>query len=327
MNWEKQTVLVTGGGGFIGSHLVERLTTAGANVRAFVRYNAAGTWGWLDDSEIKDKIEVIAGDIRDEDSVVNALQGVDIVFHLAALISVPYSYQNPRAFVRTNVEGTFNVLQGAVNAGVKLVVHTSSSEVYGTARYLPIDEEHPLQAQSPYAATKIAADKLAESFHRSFDLPVATIRPFNTYGPRQSMRAIIPTVIVQVLTESGIRLGNLAPIRDFSYVADTVEGYMKIAESPAAIGQVINIGSGECISIGDLVSIIIALTGHEAPIVNEAQRMRPKESEVVRLQADNRKAKDLTGWAPQYSLEDGLARVIEWIKPNLNRFRSETYNT
>ena len=249
-NWGQQTVLVTGAGGFIGSHLTERLVALGARTRALVHYNSAGAWGWLDDSPVKQYVEVFLGDVQDRDSLRAAVQGTDIVFHLAALIAIPYSYRAPISYVRTNVDGTLNVLQGSLDAGVKLVVNTSTSEVYGTARHIPINEEHPLQGQSPYSASKIGADKMAEAFHLSFGLPVATIRPFNTFGPRQSARAVIPTIVTQALTQPTVCLGNLAPTRDFSYVADTVEGFIRIAECPEAIGQVINVGSGLEISIG-----------------------------------------------------------------------------
>ena len=327
MDWEQKTVLVSGAGGFIGSHLVERLVDLGASTKALVRYNSAGSHGRLDRSSVKDSVTLIAGDIRDSHGLREALQGVDMDFHLAALISIPYSYRNPRAYVRTNVEGTLNVLQAALDADVKLVVHTSTSEVYGSARYIPMDEDHPLQAQSPYSATKIAADKLAEAFHRSFDLPVAIIRPFNTYGPRQSARAVIPAIIVQALTQSEVRLGSLAPVRDFNFVADSVEGYIKIAECPEAVGQVINIGSGEGVSIGDLANTVLHLMGRDIPIISDAQRIRPQESEVDKLCADNSKARQLLGWQPQYTLEAGLARVIDWIKSNLDSYPKGIYST
>ena len=272
-------------------------------------------------------IEVFAGDIRDEDGLQNRFQGVDMVFNLAALISIPYSYENPRAYVRTNVEGALNVFQAALDASVDLVVQTSTSEVYGSARYTPMDEEHPLQAQSPYAATKIAADKLAESYHRCFDLPVAIIRPFNTYGPRQSARAIIPTIISQALAGSQIKLGNLDPERDFNFVTDTVEGYIRIAECPAAIGKVINIGGGNPVSIGKLAATILETMGLDIPIIQDDQRVRPKDSEVDRLCADSAIARDLLGWAPQHTLESGLAIVIDWIRSNLDRFPEGVYST
>jgi NAD dependent epimerase/dehydratase len=325
MDWQHQTVLVTGAGGFIGSHLTERLAMLGANTRALVRYNSTGTWGWLDNSPVRSDIEVILGDIRDRDSMRQAIRGVDIVFQLAALIGIPYSYYSPQSYVRTNVEGTLNVLQVAMDAGVRLVVHTSTSEVYGTARYIPINEVHPLQGQSPYSASKIAADKMAEAFNRSFGLPVAIIRPFNTYGPSQSARAVIPTIITQALMQPSVRLGDLAPTRDFSYVADTVEGFIRIAECPDAIGQVINIGSGHEISIGGLARTILDLVGRNIDITYDSERVRPEESEVERLCADTSKARNTLGWQPRYTLEDGLIQTIEWMKKNLERYRPYLY--
>ena len=325
MDWHAQTVLVTGAGGFIGSHLTERLVTLGARVRALVRYNSSNAWGWLDHSPVKQNIEVMLGDICDPECMWQAIQGVDMVFHLAALIAIPYSYQAPRAYVRTNVEGTLNVLQAARDAAVSLVMQTSTSEVYGTARYVPIDEAHPLQGQSPYAASKIGADKLAEAFYLSFGLPVAVIRPFNTFGPRQSARAVIPTIITQALTQPEVHLGNLAPTRDLNYVADTVEGFIRIAECPAAIGQVINIGSGQEISIGDLTHTILKLVGREKPIICDEQRVRPKQSEVERLCADNRKAQALLGWQSLQTLHAGLTKTIAWVEENLVRYRPGTY--
>lgn len=323
--WENQTVLVTGAGGFIGSHLVERLVALGARTRGFVQYNSAGSWEWLDDSPVKNDVEVFLGDVRDLSSMRQAFQGVDVVFHLAALIAIPYSFQSPVSYVRTNVEGTLNVLQAAIDADTTLVVHTSTSEVFGTARYVPMDEAHPLQGQSPYAASKIGADKIAEAFHLSYGLPVATIRPFNTYGPRQSARAVIPTIISQALMEPMISLGSLLPIRDFNYVADTVEGFVQIAECPQAIGEVINIGSGREIAIGDLVGTILGLMGKDIPIVSSGERIRPEASEVDRLCADNRKAIELVGWHPQYSLEKGLIETIRWVQSNSETYRAGVY--
>lgn len=326
MDWGKKTVLVTGAGGFIGSHLTERLIELGAQTRAFVEYNSTGSWGWLDGSPLKQQLEVVLGDIRDPDSIERATDGIEIVFHLAALIAIPYSYQAPLSYVRTNVEGTLNVLQSALRSGVGLVVHTSTSEVYGTARTVPINESHPLQGQSPYSASKIGADKLAESFHLSFGLPVVTVRPFNTFGPRQSARAVIPTMISQCLSGDVVRLGNLHPTRDLNYVANIVEGFLKAALIPAAIGQTINLGSGREISIGDLAQLIARLCGKENTIEIDAQRVRPDKSEVERLLADNALASTLLGWVPAVSLEDGLARTIEWMRENLNRYRSDVYN-
>lgn len=318
-------MLVTGAGGFIGSHLTERLVALGAHTRALVHYNSTGTWGWLDTLPAKEYVEVFLGDIQDRDSLRTAVQGVDIIFHLAALIAIPYSYQAPISYVRTNVEGALNVLQASLDAGVRLVVHTSTSEVYGTARYIPISEDHPLQGQSPYSASKIGADKVAEAFHLSFGLPVTTIRPFNTFGPRQSARAVIPTIVTQALTQSAVHLGNLAPTRDFSYVADTVEGFIRIAERPEAIGQVINTGSGQEVSIGELAKTILDLVGVNVPIICDQQRVRPENSEVDRLRADNRKAREILGWHPQHTLEEGLVWTIEWIQRNLERYRVGAY--
>jgi len=326
MNWHGKRVLVTGAGGFIGSHLTEKLVTLGAETRALIHYRSDGSGGWLNQSKYNSTIEVVAGDIRDRDSVAQALKGREIVFHLAALIAIPYSYNAPLSYVRTNIEGTLNVLQAAREVALERLVHTSTSEAYGTARYVPMNEEHPLQGQSPYSASKIGADKLAEAFHLSFGLPVSTIRPFNTYGPRQLARAVIPTIISQALTESKVHLGNLKPTRDFNYVSDTVEGFIRIAESPLAIGQVINIGSGREISIGSLTDLILSLTGgQDVPITHDDERVRPEHSEVERLCANTRKATEILDWHPQYSLEQGLTQTIEWIKSNLERYQPGTY--
>ncbi|MCJ7700006.1 MAG: NAD-dependent 4,6-dehydratase LegB [Anaerolineales bacterium] len=325
LDWHKKKVLVTGAGGFIGSHLTEELIKRGAVVRGFVHYNALGRRGWLDYSPVITDIEVLAGDIADRDSVRKAVKGVEVIFHLAALIGIPYSYQAPASYVHTNINGTLNVLQSALDEGVQRVVHTSTSEAYGTAQYVPIDEEHPLQGQSPYSATKIGADKLAESYYRSFGLPVATIRPFNTYGPRQSARAVIPTIITQALTQDKIKLGNLAPTRDLNFVADTVDGFISIAESPGAIGEVINIGTGREISIGDLANTIFKIVGRDLDIEIDDQRLRPDASEVDRLCADITKAKEIMDWAPRVTLETGLQETISWIKDNLERYRPGVY--
>lgn len=320
-------ILVTGAGGFIGSHLTERLVREGHKVRAFVHYNARNTWGWLEESEVKDDIEVFAGDIRDYDSVRASLRGIEVVFHLAALIGIPYSYITPVAYIRTNIEGTYNICQAAREEGLRRVVHTSTSEVYGTARYVPIDENHPLQAQSPYAASKIGADQLALSFYRSFDLPVTIIRPFNTYGPRQSARAVIPTIITQLLSgREEIRLGNLAPTRDFNYIEDTVSGFIAAGLSPHTVGEVVNIGSGREISIGELVELIGQLIGIKVKIRVDAERYRPEASEVERLCCDNRKANRLAGWRPEYSLREGLAITIDWFKKHLALYKAGQYN-
>jgi NAD dependent epimerase/dehydratase len=325
LNWNGKHVLVTGAGGFIGSHLTERLVELGANTRALVHYNALGAWGWLDQSPLCDDIQVLAGDVCDRDSVRQAMRGVEMVFHLAALIAIPYSYHAPASYVRTNVEGALNVLQAARELGVERVVHTSSSEVYGTARYVPIDEAHPLQGQSPYSASKIGADKLAEAFYVSFDLPVVTVRPFNTFGPRQSARAVIPTIITQCLTQEVVRLGNLTPTRDLNYVTNIVQGFLLAALSPAAVGQTINLGSGQEISIGDLAHLIARLVGRPIVVESETQRIRPDKSEVERLLADNTLARDLLNWEPTVSLEQGLEYTIEWIKQNLGRYRPDVY--
>jgi dTDP-glucose 4,6-dehydratase len=325
MNWTSKKVLVTGAGGFIGSHLTERLVELGANTRAFVRYSSTGSWGWLDQSPLKNDFEVVLGDIRDQDTVANALKDVEVVFHLAALIAIPYSYHAPLSYVRTNVEGTLNVLQGAQRMGTAVVVHTSTSEVYGTARTVPIDENHPLQGQSPYSATKIGADKLAESFYLSFGLPVVTVRPFNTFGPRQSARAVIPTIVTQALNGDEVRLGSLEPTRDLNFVADTVEGFIKAAETPKAIGEVINLGTGREISIGDLASLILKLMNRDLPVSLESIRVRPENSEVDRLCADGRKGQSILGWTPKYSLEEGLTATIEWIRENSERYRTGIY--
>ncbi len=325
MKWSDKKVLVTGAGGFIGSHLTERLVELGARTRAFVHYSSTGSWGWLDQSWCKDDVEVVLGDIRDQDTVSQALNGVDAVFHLAALIAIPYSYQTPLSYVRTNVEGTLNVLQAAQRAGTEIVVHTSTSEVYGSARKVPIDENHPLQGQSPYSASKIGADKIAESFHLSFGLPVATVRPFNTFGPRQSARAVIPTIITQALNGSEIRLGNLEPTRDLNFVTNTVEGFIKAAETPKAIGETINLGSGREISIRDLAALILKLMKRDIPIALESVRLRPENSEVDRLCADSSKGQSILGWTPKCSLEEGLAATIEWMRENSQRYRTGVY--
>jgi dTDP-glucose 4,6-dehydratase len=325
LNWKSKKVLVTGAGGFIGSHLTERLVELGASVRALVHYNALGTWGWLDQSDFRNDIEVIAGDIRDRDSVTEAFNGMEYIFHLAALIAIPYSYHAPLSYIRTNVEGTLNVLQVARDVGVERIVHTSTSEVYGTAQYVPIDENHPLQGQSPYAASKIGADKLAEAFHLSFQLPVVTVRPFNTFGPRQSARAVIPTIITQCLKGKSVDLGNLHPTRDLNYVSDTVEGFLLAASARNAIGKTIILGTGRETSIKALADLIAGLIGRPIRINQDQQRIRPKNSEVERLVADNSVARNLLGWKPDTSLEEGLKETIQWVKQHLERYRSGVY--
>lgn len=328
MKIEGQKVLVTGSEGFIGSHLTEELVRMGADVMALVQYNSFNNWGWIEtfDKSIKDSINVVTGDIREIDGLKKIIAGKDIVFHMAALIAIPYSYFSPMAYVKTNVEGTLNVMQACLDAGVSKIVHTSTSEVYGTAMYVPIDEGHPLQGQSPYSASKIGADKIVESFYRSFNLPVTTMRPFNTYGPRQSARAVIPTIIVQALTEGVIKLGATTPTRDFTFVKDTVQGFIKIGQNDNTIGQVINIGSGFEISIGKLADKIAKIMGKEIMVQTEEQRLRPEKSEVNRLLADNTKADQLLNWKPDYTLDQGLAITVEWIKENLDKYKAQIYN-
>jgi len=325
MNWQGKRVLVTGAGGFIGSHLTERLVAEGADVRALVHYNALGSRGWLNESTVTDQVDVVAGDIADCESVRSAMKDREVAFHLAALIAIPYSYQAPRSYVRTNVEGTLNVMQAARELGVERVAHTSTSEVYGTAQRVPIDEEHPLQGQSPYSASKIGADKIAEAFYRSFDVPVVTVRPFNTYGPRQSARAVVPTVITQALACEKLRLGNLHPTRDLNFVADTVEGFLQLAACDNAVGEVVNIGTGKEISIGELVRTILDILGRDVPVEVEQQRLRPEQSEVDRLCASNEKLKGLTGWEPRCTLREGLEKTIQWIEKNIERYRPGSY--
>lgn len=328
-------ILVTGADGFIGSHLTEALVRRGHDVRAFVLYNSFGSWGWLDHApaEIRRNLDVFAGDVRDAYGVAEAMKGCDVVMHLAALIAIPYSYHSPATYVDTNIHGTLNIMQAARRLGVSKVVHTSTSEVYGTARFVPITEEHPLLGQSPYSASKIGADQIAYSFFASFDTPVAIIRPFNTYGPRQSARAVIPTVITQIASgQRSIKLGATHPTRDLSYVADTVEGFIAIAQSPASVGQVINVGSSFEISIGDLARTIGEVMGVDIEIEGDAQRMRPQKSEVERLFASNEKARQLLGWSPQFGgldgLRRGLALTADWFRDpaNLARYKSEIYN-
>jgi len=322
-------ILVTGAGGFIGSHLTELLVREGFDVRAFVHYNSLGSWGWIDSfpEEEKKNIEVFSGDIRDPNGVRDALRGCDAVFHLAALIAIPFSYHSPDTYVDTNIKGTLNVLQAARDLGTSRVLVTSTSEVYGTAQYVPIDEKHPYQGQSPYSATKIGADRLAESFYRSFDLPVTIVRPFNTYGPRQSARAVIPTIITQLLAgRQEIRLGALSPTRDFNFVRDTANGFYQIFRSEKTIGQEINIATQKEISIGDLAKELIRQINPEAQIVCEEQRLRPEKSEVNRLLGCNEKIMRLTDWKPQVSFEQGLAETIEFLRNNLDRYRTDIYN-
>lgn len=335
MSWKGKRVLITGADGFIGSHLTERLVRDGAQVRAFVLYNSFNSWGWLDEAEpaVQDALDVFAGDVRDPHGVRKAVAGCDTVLHLASLIAIPYSYHSPDTYLDTNVKGTLNVLQAALAEGCERVAHTSTSEVYGTARFVPIHEEHPLQGQSPYSATKIGADQMALAFHRSFGQPVTVVRPFNTYGPRQSARAVIPTIITQLLAGArSIRLGALAPTRDFSFVEDTVDGFLAVAACPGCVGEVVNVGSGFEISIGDTAAAICRLLGRDAAIETDHARMRPAKSEVDRLFADISKVRSLTGWTPSHGgldgFERGLAKTIAWFSDpaNLSRYKPFAYN-
>jgi len=335
MNLENKKILVTGADGFIGSHLTEELVRQGHNVRAFVLYNSFNSWGWLDHSppEIKDELEIFAGDIRDPHGVKEALKGCDIVFHLAALIAIPYSYHSPDTYVDTNIKGTLNIIQAARELGVQKVIHTSTSEVYGTAQFVPITEDHPLQGQSPYSASKIGADQIAMSFYLSFGTPVSIIRPFNTYGPRQSARAVIPTIITQIMnSQNDIKLGSIHPTRDFNFIKDTIKGFMAVAESDRSVGEVINIGSNFEISIGETAQFIAEIMQSDINVISDDERIRPAKSEVERLWADNSKAKTLTGWEPEYGGLDGfrhgLEETVEWFSglENLKAYKTDIYN-
>ncbi|MBP5596791.1 MULTISPECIES: NAD-dependent 4,6-dehydratase LegB [Pseudobutyrivibrio] len=322
-------VLVTGSDGFIGSHLVEELVKKGYEVKAFVYYNSFNNWGWLDTlpKDIMDHVEVFAGDVRDPNGVREAMKGCDAVFHLAALIAIPFSYHSPDAYVDTNIKGTLNILQAARDLGTARVLVTSTSEVYGTAQYVPIDEKHPYQGQSPYSATKIGADRLAESFYRSFDLPVTIVRPFNTFGPRQSARAVIPTIITQLLAgKEEIKLGSLTPTRDFNYVKDTAAGFIAMYESDKTIGQEINIATQKEISIGQLAEELIRQINPNARIICDEDRLRPEKSEVNRLLGSNQKILELTDWKPRYTFEQGLAETIEFLRGNLDKYKVDIYN-
>lgn len=322
-------VLVTGADGFIGSHLTEELVRAGHEVRAFALYNSFNTWGWLDalSPEVMESVEVFTGDVRDPNGVKESMKGCDAVFHLAALIAIPYSYHSPDTYVDTNIKGTLNVLQAARDLDTGRVLVTSTSEVYGTAQYVPIDESHPYQGQSPYSATKIGADRLAESFYRSFDLPVSIVRPFNTYGPRQSARAVIPTIITQLLAgKEEIKLGSLTPTRDFNYVKDTANGFIKIFESDKTIGEEINIATQQEISIGQLAEELIRQINPHAQIVCEEERLRPEKSEVNRLLGSNEKILRLTEWKPQFTFEEGLAETVAFLKDNMDKYKVDIYN-
>ena len=322
-------ILVTGADGFIGSHLTEELVKQGHKVKAFAYYNSFNTWGWLDTlpKEILKEIEVFTGDIRDPNGVRESMKGIDEVHHLAALIAIPFSYHSPDSYVDTNIKGTLNVLQAARDLDTKRILVTSTSEVYGTAQYVPIDENHPFQGQSPYSATKIGADRIAESFHKSFEMPITIVRPFNTYGPCQSARAVIPTIITQLLAgQEEIKLGALSPTRDFNYVKDTINGFIEIAKAHNTIGEEINIATQQEISIGQLAQEMIKQINPNAKIICEEERLRPEKSEVNRLLGSNKKIKELTGWSPEYNLEQGLAETIEWIKNNLDKFKTDIYN-
>lgn len=327
MQWSGRNVLVTGAGGFIGSHLCEALLDLGAEVTAMIRYTSRSDWGNLEllPDEQKAALQVVAGNVEDSAFVNGIVKGKEVVFHLAALIAIPYSYIAPSSYVRTNVEGTLNIMEAARTFGAWRVVHTSTSETYGTALYTPIDEKHPLQGQSPYSASKIGADKLVESYHCSFGLPVATIRPFNTYGPRQSARAVIPTIISQALAQPTVRLGALEPVRDLTYVKDTVQGFIKVAESEKAVGQTVNVGFGEGISIGALAETILDLMGSDKRIIHDEERVRPRASEVYTLICDNSKARDICGWNPRYSLREGLIETIEFVSQHLSLYKPDQY--
>jgi NAD dependent epimerase/dehydratase len=331
MDLQHKKVLVTGADGFIGSHLVEQLIDEGCQVTAFVYYNSFNSWGWLDtlSQEQLSKIKVISGDIRDPHGVKNALKDIEVVFHLAALIAIPYSYHSPDTYIDTNVKGTLNIVQAARELGIERVLVTSTSEVYGTAMYIPIDEKHPRQGQSPYSATKIGADSMADSFYRSFNVPITIVRPFNTYGPRQSARAVIPTIITQLLNgKTEIKLGSLHPTRDLLFVKDTAKGFIEIAKSDQTIGHEVNIAMQEEISIGDLAQNIINQINPGAQIITDEVRLRPEKSEVERLFGSNQKIKELTNWKPDYTLESGIAETIQWFsnKENLSKYKADIYN-
>lgn len=322
-------ILITGADGFIGSHLVEKLLSKGFEVRAFTYYNSFNSWGWLDtfDKNILNQIEIFSGDIRDSNGVRNAVKGCSSIFHLAALISIPFSYHSPDSYIDTNIKGTLNILQASRDLDIEKVLITSTSEVYGSAKYTPIDENHPYQGQSPYSASKIGADRLAESFYRSFNTPVSIVRPFNTYGPRQSLRAVIPTIITQLLKgETEIKMGSLFPTRDFNFVSDTVDGFYEIFKSNRTIGEEINIATEVEISIGELANELIKLINPNAKIITEDKRLRPENSEVDRLLGSNKKIQLLTDWKPKYDLRSGLLETINWFEKNLDKYKSDIYN-
>jgi NAD dependent epimerase/dehydratase len=328
MSWQNSKVLVTGAGGFIGSHLVSSLLAEGAEVRAMVRYNSRSSRGQLSDlgETPRERLTVAAGDVRDARFVREAVDGCDVVFHLAALIGIPYSYAAPGSYVETNITGTLNVLEAVREAGTPRMVATSTSEVYGTARYVPIDEEHPLQGQSPYSASKIGADKLVESYNLSFDVPVVTVRPFNTYGPRQSPRAILPSLILQALSGDSIRVGSLTPVRDLTYVSDTVAGFLAAATAKGVEGETINLGTGVAYSIAELVERVCEVAGRKPPVVVDEERIRPDSSEVMRLVAGNDKAREKLGWTAKVSLDEGLKLMVPWFRENPNYYDASVYN-
>jgi NAD dependent epimerase/dehydratase len=327
MYWSERAVLVTGAGGFIGSHLTERLVELGAKVTAFVRYNSRNDWGMLEllPQDELDEIRVVMGDLKDSDAVRHVSRNISTIIHLGSLIAIPYSYVHPREVIETNVMGILNILVATLENDVEKIVHTSTSEVYGTAQYVPMDERHPLQGQSPYSASKIGADMIAESFWRSFGAPVAIIRPFNTFGPRQSARAVIPTIISQALTKDRILLGSLTPTRDYTYIDDVVEAFISAAESPSSIGEVTNIGSNFEISMGDIAEKVISMIGKQREVVLDPKRLRPEESEVERLWCDNRKAKKLLGWEPKVGFDEGLKKTIKWITDHADLYKPELY--
>ena len=328
MNLVSKNILVTGAGGFIGSHLTEELVKLGVSVKALVKYNSRNDWGLLEmlPKDLQKSIEVVPGDIRDPYMVKKAVSGCDVVFHLASLIAIPYSYKAPTSYVDTNIGGTINVLQAALETGIEKFIHTSTSEVYGTAQYTPIDEKHPLQGQSPYSASKIGADKIVESYCLSFDMPVTTIRPFNSFGPRQSARAIIPTIITQAIQKDSVEVGQLDTIRDFTFVKDTVAGFLKIAECNDTLGETVNIGSGKAITINDLAELIFRLMDKQKPIVSRQDRLRPQKSEVMKLLCDNRKAYHLMNWRPETNFKQGLQETIEFFLSHAERYKSCIYN-
>ena len=328
MNVKNKKVLVTGAGGFVGSHLIEALVKSGAKVKAFLHYNSRNDWGMLEevDKNILKKVEVMASDLRDADAVRKAVKGQEVVFHLGALIGIPYSYVNPRDVVDANVGGTLNVLTAARDFKVEKIIHTSTSEVYGTARYVPMDENHPVNPQSPYAASKLAADLLALSFHRSYDLPVGVIRPFNIYGPRQSARAVIPSIIIQALLKSRVNLGSIFPTRDLTFVIDSASGFIAFAECKKTVGEVANLGSNREVSISELIEVVSSCLNKKIRVIKEKKRVRPEKSEVERLFSDSRKAKALFGWNPKIDIEEGIRNTISWMEKNIDRYKEQIYN-